>query len=377
MKLLFTGGGSGGHFYPIIAVVQEIQKIAREDRLVKPKLYYISSSSYDARVLYENDIQFRRVMSGKLRRYFSLLNIFDAVKVFLGIIQALWKLYTIYPDVVFSKGGYESFPTVLAARLLRIPVLIHESDAIPGRVNLWTAKFAVRIAISYPEAAQYFPKKKVAHLGNPVRRELQQPARAGAHEFLKLNRDIPTLLILGGSQGAQKINNAILEALPELIERYQIIHQVGKKNLKEIKITAEVVLEKSQNQNRYKVFGYLNSLAMRMAAGAADLVVSRAGSGAIFEIAAWGKPSVIIPIPESISRDQRKNAFAYARAGATHVIEEVNLSPHVLVAEIHKIMDNSELRAEMAKNAKKFSRPEAANKIARALIDIALKHEYT
>ncbi|MEI6494956.1 MAG: glycosyltransferase, partial [bacterium] len=207
MKILFTGGGTGGHFYPIIAIAQVIRKVAEEERLTVPEFYFMADSPYNPRVLFENNITFVGVSAGKLRRYFSFLNFTDLFKTAWGIIQALWKVYAIYPDVIFSKGAYASFPCLFAARILNIPVIIHESDSHPGRVNAWSAKFARRIAISYPDAAKYFPADKVAVTGNPLRHEVMNPTPRGAYEFLHMDRTLPVIMILGGSQGASKIND--------------------------------------------------------------------------------------------------------------------------------------------------------------------------
>lgn len=376
MKILFTGGGTGGHFYPIIAVAQEINEIARERKLLTPELFYTGPKPYDERALYENNITFKKSSAGKIRRYFSLLNFFDVFKTGWGIIKAIFQVFIIYPDVVFSKGGYASFPTVVATRLFRIPLVIHESDVVPGRVNKWSGKFAQKVAVAFPQTASMFPKVgNVAHTGNPVRKELYTTLPQGAHEYLKLDPDIPTVLILGGSQGADTINDIVLGALPRLVEHYQVIHQTGKKHIKQVSETAEVILEKSQHKDRYKPFDYLNTLAMRMAAGAATLVISRAGAGSIFEIATWELPSIIIPIPESISHDQRKNAFAYARSGAAVILEEDNITPSLLMSEIDRLISDPTLQEKMKKEAKKFASLGAARTIAEALVDIAVAHE--
>ncbi|MDP6388093.1 MAG: undecaprenyldiphospho-muramoylpentapeptide beta-N-acetylglucosaminyltransferase [Candidatus Pacebacteria bacterium] len=375
MKIVFTGGGTGGHFYPIIAIAQEIRNIVKEQKLLEPKLYYIAPNPYDKRALYENGIKFKKSSAGKMRRYFSIWNLIDIFKTSWGVVKTVFQIFTIYPDVVFSKGGYASFPTVLAAKLFRIPVIIHESDAAPGRVNLWAGKFARKIAISYPEATNYFDKEKTAYTGNPVRKELYEVAHEGAHEFLKLEKDIPTILILGGSQGAKKINNTVMEALTKLVEKYQIIHQTGKNNLEEVKAAARIILEDTEFGHRYKAFGFLNVLAMRMSAGAADLVVSRGGAGSIFEIAGWEVPSIIIPISDSNEDHQRRNSFAYARAGAGIVIEEKNLTPNLFVSEINHVLANKELQRKMKNGAKNFAKPNAARKIAEGIIATALKHE--
>ena len=137
MKILFTGGGTGGHFYPIIAIAQAINEIQEKEKLVGVELFYMSNSPYDERLLFENGISYKEISAGKIRRYFSFKNFTDLFKTFNGIISAIAALYVIYPDVVFGKGGYASFPVLFAARLLRIPVIIHESDSHPGRANLW------------------------------------------------------------------------------------------------------------------------------------------------------------------------------------------------------------------------------------------------
>lgn len=374
MKILFTGGGTGGHFYPIIAVAQEIKKIVEEDKLVEPKLYYMSNSPYNETVLYENNIVYVPETTGKTRRYFSLLNFLDLFKTAWGAISVFFKMFLIFPDVVFGKGGYASFPALLAARLLGIPVIIHESDTLPGRANLWAGKFAQKIALSYPGAAQYFPKGKTAVTGNPIRHEIMNPIKMGAHEFLALSEDFPVLFIVGGSQGAMRINDTVLTILPKLLEKYQVVHQIGKATYDEFSKRAELILRDNPNKNRYKIFAYLNNTAMRMVAGVTDLVVSRAGSS-IFEIAHWGIPSIVIPIPESISHDQKTNAFTFARAGGCIVIEEENLTPSILLSEINRLMDSPTLRREMSTACKAFDNPQAGRTIARALLDIALKHE--
>lgn len=379
MKILLTGGGTGGHFYPIIAISQEINNLAKENRLLKPELYYMSTEPYNEGLLFENSINFEKVLSGKIRRAPSLanyiLNFFDLWKIGFGSLSALWRLFIIYPDVVFGKGGYASFPALLAAKLLRIPVVIHESDSRPGKVNAWAGKFARKIAISYPEAVNYFSKEKVAYTGNPVRREIQEVMDNSGHEILGLDKNIPTILIMGGSQGARFINNAIMDALPLLVEKYQIIHQTGKNNIDIMKETAKVVLVNNKEHfDRYKAVDYLKVVDLRPSAGAADLIISRAGS-VIFEIALWGKPSIIIPIPEETSHDQRSNAYAYARSGATSVIEEKNLTRGVLVAEIERILTNPDIKEKMKTSAKAFAKKDAAGLIAGEIISIALEHE--
>ena len=375
MKILLTGGGSGGHFYPLIAVAEAINDISKKENLVSADLYFMSDSSYDAEDLIENNITFISIPAGKIRRYASILNFFDIFKTIYGSLVALKKVFSLYPDVIFSKGAYASFPVLLAARLLRIPVIIHESDSVPGKTNLWASKFARKIAISYPDSAKYFAQAdKVAYTGNPLRKSVLNISRSGAHEFFGLEKSIPTILIIGGSLGARLINERILDALPKLIERYQIIHQTGKANVKEVSETSKIIIGENTNKERYHIFDYLNDLNLTMAAGAADLIISRAGS-TIFEIASWGIPSIVIPITETNGDHQRINAYAFARSGASSVVEEANLTTNVLITEIDRVLQDQALRDRMSTAAKSFTHPDAATKIAQELINIALTHE--
>ena len=374
MKIVFTGGGTGGHFYPIIAVAEAVRSISDKEKILDTKLYYYSDSPYDKESLFENGIEYRYIPAGKLRLYKSSANFFDFFKTGTGVLRAVVSLFFLYPDVVFCKGGYGSFPVVLAARLLRIPVVVHESDTVPGRVNKWAGAFAQDIAVSYDETVNYFPKDTVVLTGQPTREIIQQKKAEGAFEYLKLDSSIPTILVLGGSLGAEAINNIIIDSLLKLLEHYQVIHQTGIHNFAEVKARTTFLLKDSKMQDRYVVFPFLNPLAMKMSAGAASLVISRAGS-TIFEIAEWGIPSIIIPITESYDDHQKKNAFNYASHGAAEVIEEGNLSPAILISEVNRCLSDKERNAKMSAAAKAFATPDAAEKIAQLLVSIALKHE--
>lgn len=374
MKILLTGGGSGGHFYPLIAVAEAINEINNKENLVSAQLYFMSDNPYDAKALVENNISFIHIPAGKMRIYASISNFFDIFKTIWGTLVALIKVFNLYPDVVFSKGAYASFPVLVAARLLRIPVIIHESDSVPGRTNRWAGKFAFRIAVSYPDTAKYFSTDKVAFTGNPLRNEILNISHEGVHEILGLDKSLPTILVIGGSLGAKIINDNILDSLPRLVENYQIIHQTGKNNVLEVSHTADVILANNPNKNRYRIFDYLNDQTLKQAAGAADLIISRAGSS-IFEIASWGIPSIIIPITESNGDHQRINAFTYARSGAASVIHESNLTSNILLAEVERIMQDKAMQEKMSVAAKGFAKPDAALKIARELINVGLSHE--
>ncbi|MEK7610431.1 MAG: UDP-N-acetylglucosamine--N-acetylmuramyl-(pentapeptide) pyrophosphoryl-undecaprenol N-acetylglucosamine transferase [Patescibacteria group bacterium] len=374
MKIVFTGGGTGGHFNPLIAVAQEITALTNKRKLVPPTFFYLADQPYDENSLFENGIKFYHISAGKRRRYASWRNFTDLFRIAIGILQSLWRIYVLFPDVIFSKGGYASFPILVAAKWYKIPVIIHESDSRPGRVNLWSGRFATRVAVSYSQTATFFPPDKTAVTGNPIRRELKYPIKEGAREFLKLEPDAPVVYVTGGSLGAAAINDVILDIIDQLVEKFQIIHQVGASHLLDTQQRASVILEKSPYPYRYKVFDYLNEGALRMVAGCADLIVSRAGS-VIFEIAEWGLPAILVPIPEEISHDQRSNAFTYAHTGAAIVIEQKNLSGSIMLSEISRLLADQPLRMEMVAQAKKFARPEAARQIAEAILNLGLEHE--
>ncbi|MDR3546920.1 MAG: UDP-N-acetylglucosamine--N-acetylmuramyl-(pentapeptide) pyrophosphoryl-undecaprenol N-acetylglucosamine transferase [Candidatus Pacebacteria bacterium] len=378
MKIVFTGGGTGGHFYPIIAIAEAIRAEARERDLLDPELYFVSSKPFDAQALFANGIAFIQCPAGKVRRYFSLANISDLFVTVWGTLRAIGILFSIYPDVVFSKGGYASVPTILAAHFLRIPIVIHESDAKPGRANILAARYAYRIGVAFDSVAEYLPLKSrpnIARVGIPVRAALVHPEVEGAKQLLGLDPELPTVLILGGSLGSSRINDMVIGGLNELMAIANVIHQTGKDNFKEVEAESSVILEKSEHKNRYHAFPYLSAESLRQAASAADIIVSRAGSSTINEISLWSKPAILIPIPESVSHDQRTNAYAYARTGAAVVLEEENMSPHVLVSEVHRILTTPGVAESMAQHSSSFANPDAARSIADELITIGLSHD--
>jgi len=374
MKILFTGGGTGGHFAPIISIIEALRVLIEEERLVGIEFIFMSDSPYDNDLLIKQDVRFIKVGTGKMRRYFSLLNVTDIFKTIGGLWRAFWIMYHDFPDVVFGKGGYASFPAMFAARILGIPVIIHESDVVPGRVNQWAAKFAKRIAISFPESVKYFPGAKTALTGNPIRRGVLGSTQEEAKEIFQLEKDIPVIFIYGGSQGSKNINDNIIDIAPEIVKFANVIHQCGKNNIEEVNGRLSVALEKSSFKFRYHVLNYLDENMLRNVSSVASVIVSRAGASSIFEIAAWGIPSIIIPITNSAQDHQRENAYSYARAGAAEVIEESNLTPNILLSEIKRLLEDKKRRESMKEAAKNFAQPKAARKIARELLSLALEH---
>jgi UDP-N-acetylglucosamine--N-acetylmuramyl-(pentapeptide) pyrophosphoryl-undecaprenol N-acetylglucosamine transferase len=370
MRIGFVGGGTGGHFYPLIAVAEVLSRTTE-----KPELYYFGPDPYNEEALREQGIEFVYCPAGKLRLYFSIQNFFDLFRNFFGIFVALLRLYVIYPDVIFSKGGYTSVPILIAARFLRIPVVIHESDAVPGRANMLAKKFARYIAISYPDAAQYFKNDgRVALTGIPIR-EVLTKADPDPFSTLGIPNDLPLIYVTGGSSGAERINELLLRCLDELLPVCRIYHQTGVAAEAGLALSAKTLITDPTLQSRYYLKGTLPASHVNALLSAASVVITRAGSTTLFEIGLHGTPSIIIPIPEDISRDQRANAYAFARAGGATVIEERNLTEALLVSEIRSIIGNPEHWRTMSAAAKQFVPLDAAAKIAESLISIGHEHK--
>lgn len=374
MKILFTGGGSGGHFYPIIAIAGEVRRAANEGRLIAPQLFFMAPEPYDETLLFENQISFIRVPTGKLRRYDSLKNIVDVFRTAWAVCRALFIMFRLYPDVVVGKGGFGSFPALFAARFWKIPVLIHESDSVPGKVNRWAGKFANRVALSFAQAASFFPKEKAAYTGNPLRREILQPQRPPSQKDFVLEETAQIIFVIGGSLGSTLMNEAILQSLPDLLNEYQVIHQTGKQNLTDMNARARVLLQNHPHAKRYHPFGYLAANEVASAGILSDLIISRAGS-TIFEIAAWGKPSILVPIADSNGDHQRENAYAYSESGAADVLEESNLTVTLLLNQVKRILGDDSRAAQMSERARHFAKTDAAEVIAREILAMALTHE--
>lgn len=368
MRILLTGGGTGGHIFPLFAVAKEIRKIQQEDNPSEPAefLFIGALNGLGEEIFSMNNIPAKSVLVGKLRRYLSFRNFVDIFFIGLGFLQALWKILLFMPDVVFSKGGYGSVPVVVAAWVYRIPIIIHDSDAVPGLANRFLSFFARRIAVSFEQAAKHFKVYKVAVTGNPIREDLLFGTKEKAKELFGISLQKPVLLITGGSQGARKINDSVIEILPQLLKIVEVIHQTGQNNFEEIeKKTQNLDGEMAKFYHPVPFFkeGFKDALAV------SDLILSRAGS-TINEIAAVGRPSILIPIEKSASDHQRENAYVFARAGASLVIEEPNLTSHLLLGRITELIHNQELLKKMGEHAKKISRPEAAKLIAQEVLKL-------
>jgi len=371
MRIVLTGGGTGGHIFPLVAVARQIRKIAKERGIETIEFLYIGPAfdSKSEEIFKHEEIQTKYVLTGKLRRYYSSLNIVDMIKIPIGILQAAWALFKFMPEVIFSKGGYGSFPAMFVSWIYQIPVrVVHESDVVPGIANKITSHFATRIGVAFKETALRFPLKKVAVVGIPTREDLCNQDKATASKFFNISSNRQVLLVMGGSQGAETINNAILALLPTLLLKYEIIHLCGEKNYESVKQNSDPILV-DQSGDHYHLYPFLTE-EMKFAYTLADIIVSRSGASTIFESAACQKPSILIPLKSSAQDHQRQNAYVYAKSGGAIVIEEDNLTPQILLKRISDVLDNEETRNKMSTNAAAFTKRNSAELMAREILTL-------
>lgn len=371
MRILFAGGGTGGHFFPILALVRELKRIAQEERVVELELFYMSPDEFGYDAIEREGATAIKITAGKWRRYFSFKNFLDIFRTAFGIWEALWNFFLVVPDVVFAKGGYGSLPAVAASVLFRIPLIIHESDAVPGAVNRFAARWAKRVAVSFVGAEAFFPAEKTALVGIPVRKTILGGRKEDARADMNVFSNLPVIGFIGGSQGAEKINTGVLSALSELTETFEVIHQTGEKHGDAVKKEADIILERGRKE-RYHPVPFFDETGTRTFYSASDLIVSRAGATTIYEIATWAKPAILIPLRAAAQDHQKRNAYEYAAGGAARVLEEENLTPHLLFAEIRKLMADPERLRAMSAAAQKFSRIDAGETLSREILKLGV-----
>jgi len=340
-SIAFTGGGTGGHIYPGLAVASILKK------LTSFRVFWIGSDKGMDRKIVENaGIDFFGIPSGKLRRNFSLQNILDAFKVAAGFFAAVKILKREGPELLFSKGGFVSVPPCAAAKFLKIPVFTHESDFSPGLATKINARFAEKIFVPYEESASFFPGRageKVSVSGNPVRSEFAAADPKKGREFLSLGDDARILLVLGGSLGSREINELVKACLPEFTKHYTVVHQTGEDNAGE-----------TGPAERYKPYAYFRDEIPHVIA-ASEIVLCRSGAGTIWECKYLSKPMVLVPFRGSGTRgDQVENARLFEEAGAA--ICFIPDSPEKLSAIIASLAEDPDRRKAMGE-AKIVGRP--------------------
>ncbi|MCL6519237.1 MAG: undecaprenyldiphospho-muramoylpentapeptide beta-N-acetylglucosaminyltransferase [Armatimonadetes bacterium] len=361
MRVVITGGGTGGHAYPATSIAEAIRRKYQDWRL----LYLGSKSGPEAELANKAGIEFIGLSSRKLKKLASPDTLLTAAVLARGFLEALAVLRRFRADLVIGTGGYVAAAVVLAQALRRGHILIHEQNVIPGRTNKWLSRFADRICISFEDTLAYFPKGKTVLTGMPIRSAFSNPPdKETARKSLGLDEQLFTVLVLGGSQGARKINEIVADCLPTLRNLpIQIIHQSGRRNFEEAQTR-----QKSQNWENYHLFPYIEDMVTAYAAS--NLVVSRGGASTICEITAVGLPAVIIPYPYAQANHQQLNAEYLARAGAAVVILEANLSPKVLSDTIMQLMESPEKLVAMGKASKALGRPNAAEKVLEVAMEL-------
>ena len=375
-RVLLLGGGSGGHVFPLIAVAEALKEKSQQEG-IPLELMVLGEGGFMGKATAGAELKFKPILAGKLRRYFSPLTILDIFKIPAGFFQALWHVFWFMPDVVFAKGGYASLPGAFVAKLYFIPLFVHESDSIPGLANRVLGKLAKTVFISFNSSERYFKSGRTVLTGNPVRKELVSGDRAAGIQSFGLNPAFKTILVLGGSQGAQKINQIVLDSLVMLVKEFQILHQCGEGQYSAVKKEIEKLTKEGEGEyadslkNNYKVYPFFSGKEMAMVYAASDIIVSRAGAGSLFEIATLGKPAIIIPITNSSSDHQMANALEFAKSGGV-VIEEENLTPHIIISQINSLLQPDKY-SSISEKLKTFAMPDAAEKIASALLPLLQK----
>ncbi|MBI2062287.1 MAG: undecaprenyldiphospho-muramoylpentapeptide beta-N-acetylglucosaminyltransferase [Candidatus Yanofskybacteria bacterium] len=370
MRILLLGGGSGGHVFPLIAVAESLKEKSQQSG-IPLELMVLGEGKFMENAAAEAGLNFKPILAGKLRRYFSPLTILDIFKIPIGFFQALWHVFWFMPDAVFAKGGYASLPGALVAKLYFIPLFTHESDSIPGLANRILGKLAKTVFVSFDSSQKYFKSGKTILTGNPVRKELLIGDRATAIEKFGLDPNRKTVLVVGGSQGAQKINRIILDSLVLLVKDFQIIHQCGESQLQSVRTELEKIIKEGEGEYadavraNYKLYPFFNMNDMALAYAAADVIISRAGASNISEIAMLGKPAIIIPITNSSSNHQLENAIQFSKFGAV-MVEEENLTPHIIINQIQSLLEPNRYNSA-SERLKTFAVPDAAQKIAEQL----------
>ena len=364
-RIVIAGGGTGGHIYPSLAVIDQLRKRSPE----KLEIIYIGSKSKLEEPLYRASDRSYTITAGKVRRYFSWKNFTDPFLTFLGWFQSLMFLLREMPDVVFAKGGYVSFPVAVAARFYRIPVVIHESDSIPGTTNRALGKFAHRIALGFASAKEYFFEERTFFTGNIARLGITQGNPERGRQTVSLSESKPVILVLGGSQGSRSINTHVVDILSEILPYAQIVHQTGEGNLKEVEERAKQKEGIKPGREGYHPIEFLDEQTIQDMYAIADLVISRSGATSIAEIAATRKVSILIPLASSANDHQRMNAFFVAKKRATLVLDEANLTEKVFSEKIKMILFDKELRDEIQKNISEFDHADASEKVTDLILE--------
>jgi len=371
MRVLVSGGGTGGHIYPALAVAMQLREEYRAEIL-----FLGSDDGLETEIVPAAGFRLATIKAGKLRRYISWETITGVMRVPVGMIEAINLVGQFRPGVAFTSGGYVAVPAGLAARFERVPLLMHQQDVPPNLSNRLVAPLATRISVAFADSLTYFPARKTLQLGNPLRQamlDVRQTPPQEARRALGFERQEPLLLVTGGSQGARHLNQTVGKALPDLLAHCQVLQISGNALYNETRELCESALAAQDEvvRRRYRLVAYLNE-EMPLALQAADLVLCRSGASTLSELAALGKPSILVPLPPALgSSPQEANAEMFGRNKAAQVMKDGDLKPQVLVENVTSILASSTLLEAMSNAASSFAKPQATQEIAAEIVKIA------
>jgi UDP-N-acetylglucosamine--N-acetylmuramyl-(pentapeptide) pyrophosphoryl-undecaprenol N-acetylglucosamine transferase len=351
MKIAVSGGGTGGHIYPALALIREIQKRDKDAKF----LYIGTLNGLESKIVPKENIPFTSIHITGFKRKLSFENVKTVLRFIKGVRDSRKILKEFKPDIVVGTGGYVCGPVVYAAAKLGIPSIIHEQNSVPGLTNKFLSRYVKRIAICFDEAKEFFSQEKVIFTGNPRASEVLGQDGIKGRLSVGLSTTLPTVLIFGGSRGARPINEAVIKSLPELAGKpYQVLYVTGDVHYDEVSKEVELV----GNPKNVVIKPFIHNMPEVLAG--MDLVVSRAGATTLAEITSLGIPSILIPSPYVTNNHQEKNASSLSEHGAAKVLLEKDLTCNSLVANIDKILLNRETLKEMKGNSQKIGVPDSA-----------------
>lgn len=373
--IIITGGGTGGHTYPALTTIQALQSVMRQVG-TEPRLLWVGvTSGLEARIARENNVPFKAITTGKLRRSPNAKelwqNFTDVFRIPIGIGQAVWTVWRTKPAVVLSTGGFVSVPIGVAAWLFRRPYVMHEQILTLGLANRILSRFATKILVSHPSSVEHLPpraRSRAVVTGNPIRPQVLAGDRERGQKFFGLDPRLPTIAVVGGALGARQVNDLVAAILPDVLPHAQVVHQCGKTTYAQMQ-QVEANLP-PQLRERYRLVEYLGDELPDVYA-AADIMVARAGAGTVAELTALGKACILIPLIPTGGDEQRRTARHLADSGAARMLSGDDATPAALRGEVMALLQDPARRERLERSAREHGRPDAADRVVHELLTAA------